>query len=61
MSRICFVTTELSPFTSGGIGVLIANQLKHYQDPRNQFTVLFAGSASIQDAAFSAAFPMLSS
>ncbi len=57
MPNTCFVTTELAPFTKGGIGVLLSNLLKHYNSTASSFAVLYAGETKIDKLAFEVHYP----
>ncbi len=54
---IVFVTTELFPFTGGGIGRLSYNILKTMSEEERQRTVMIMTNGTIAQAAFSEVFP----
>lgn len=54
---IVFVTTELFPFTGGGIGRLSYNILKTMPDEERQRTVVIMTSGTFSQAAFQELFP----
>lgn len=57
MGALVFVTTELSPFTSGGIGRVIHNILRSMSAQDRERSYVLALDCSISTAAFSALFP----
>ncbi|NLS00664.1 glycosyltransferase [Rhizobium sp. P38BS-XIX] len=57
MKKICFVAPELSPFSTGGIGVLLHNLLVEYQDEDVEFHVLALRDSSIDNNVFKHIFP----
>jgi glycosyltransferase involved in cell wall biosynthesis len=57
MSALVLVTTELSPFSSGGIGRVIHNMLATMSAPDRQRTIVLMLDAKIDAAAFDALFP----
>lgn len=57
MTKICLVTSEFFPFTSGGIGVLLHNLVKEYSSLDVSFHILSTGDWQIDDSAFRLVFP----
>lgn len=57
MLKVCLVTPELAPFTSGGIGVLIHNIILEYSSSGVEFHVLVLENAQVNDIAFTMIFP----
>lgn len=59
MIKICFVTPELSPFTPGGIGVLIRNLIDEYIDRDVEFHILATEEWTVDYASFSTHLPLV--
>ena len=57
MVKICFVTSELSPFTQGGIGVLIQNLILEYECENVDFHVLSVDEWQVDEVSFSTIYP----
>lgn len=56
-SAICFVATELYPFTRGGIGVLCANLMEQSASPDVATTFLYVGDQPISSEQFAFHYP----
>jgi glycosyltransferase involved in cell wall biosynthesis len=59
MGALVFVTTELSPFTPGGIGRVVHNILKSMSEHDRGRSVIVALDVAISHADFSAVFPSI--
>src|SRR5262249_42599249 len=55
--RVCFVTFEIAPFTSGGIGTWLRNTLETYRRQDCVFEVLLFGQPCIERTAFALVSP----
>jgi len=57
MGALVFVTTELSPFTAGGIGRVLHNVLKSMAPQDRRRACVLALDCTVRDAEFAAVFP----
>ncbi|WCM25709.1 glycosyltransferase [Sphingomonas sp. QA11] len=57
MIKLCLIAPELAPFTTGGIGVLLHNLIREYEDSNVEFHVLAIEDWQVVDIAFKQTFP----